>query len=75
MLSPSELRAARAANIKRLEGLGVLDPNCKTCQHDYYPFYRDEWVQGKDGPMGPRHTASDRCRSGKRPHCTCDTCF
>jgi len=23
----------------------------------------------------PRHTASDRCRSGHRNHCTCDTCF
>lgn len=25
--------------------------------------------------FAPRHTASDRCRSGKRAHCTCDTCF
>lgn len=25
--------------------------------------------------IGPRHKASDFCRSGKRPHCTCDTCF
>lgn len=24
---------------------------------------------------GPSHYASPRCRSGKRPHCTCDTCF
>ena len=24
---------------------------------------------------GPDHAASERCRSGKRPHCTCDTCF
>lgn len=23
----------------------------------------------------PRHTASQRCQSGARPHCTCDTCF
>jgi hypothetical protein len=23
----------------------------------------------------PGHTASSYCRSGKRPHCTCDTCF
>lgn len=23
----------------------------------------------------PRHTASARCRSGQRNHCTCDTCF
>ena len=25
--------------------------------------------------FGPRHFASDRCESGKRNHCTCDTCF
>jgi hypothetical protein len=23
----------------------------------------------------PSHNASPRCMSGKRPHCTCDTCF
>ena len=23
----------------------------------------------------PRHDPSPRCRSGKVPHCTCDTCF
>ncbi len=25
--------------------------------------------------MMPPHDASDRCESGKRPHCTCDVCF
>lgn len=25
--------------------------------------------------IAPSHKASDRCMSGKRPHCTCDTCF
>lgn len=24
---------------------------------------------------GPDHDPSPRCQSGKRPHCTCDTCF
>jgi hypothetical protein len=23
----------------------------------------------------PPHRSSPRCRSGGRPHCTCDTCF
>src|SRR5689334_12274676 len=23
----------------------------------------------------PSHDASDRCESGKHPHCSCDTCF
>jgi len=26
-------------------------------------------------PMSPPHDASTRCESGKRDHCTCDTCF
>lgn len=26
-------------------------------------------------PFGPRRLASDRCQSGKRNYCTCDTCF
>ena len=25
--------------------------------------------------MMPPHDPSPRCESGKRPHCTCDTCF
>lgn len=25
--------------------------------------------------MTPRHTARDHCQSGKRNHCTCDTCY
>lgn len=25
--------------------------------------------------MMPYHDASHRCESGKKPHCTCDTCF
>lgn len=25
--------------------------------------------------MMPHHDASPRCESGKRNHCTCDTCF
>lgn len=29
---------------------------------------------GADSMM-PAHDASPRCESGKRPHCTCDTCF
>jgi hypothetical protein len=28
-----------------------------------------------DDEMMPSHDASPRCESGKRPHCTCDTCF
>lgn len=28
-----------------------------------------------DSTFHPSHDASDRCESGKRAHCTCDTCF
>lgn len=31
--------------------------------------------QHRNDKMMPSHTASDRCESGKRNHCTCDTCF
>lgn len=34
--------------------------------------YCDEYG---DDPNMPYHDASPRCESGKRPHCTCDTCF
>lgn len=34
-----------------------------------------ECAAWKPGKMMPNHKASDRCESGKRPHCTCDICF
>lgn len=36
--------------------------NCKTCQEYKREIY-------------PNHFASSNCESGKRNHCTCDTCF
>jgi len=40
---------------------------CSFCDH-----MRADW-----GPGGffPSHTAMRGCESGKRNHCTCDTCF
>lgn len=29
----------------------------------------------RNDSMMPPHTPSERCESGKHPHCTCDTCF
>lgn len=29
----------------------------------------------QNGGFGPSHDASNGCESGKRDHCTCDTCF
>jgi hypothetical protein len=51
--------------IERQEREGTIVRDCAGCQ----VFF--------DNPdaMGPSHKASDRCESGKRSHCTCDTCF
>ena len=57
--------------ISRFEKIGYLDPNCKSCQEIFYPAYR----KGDMSVFAPRHKASERCESGKRPHCTCDVCF
>jgi hypothetical protein len=59
----------RLAMITRWEREGRLDPNCPGCREFY------------DSPklpidvFAPSHKASNGCESGKRPHCTCDTCF
>jgi len=29
----------------------------------------------RNSPMMPSHFASNRCESGKHPHCTCNICF
>ncbi len=51
----------------RLEALGVLVPGCTGCDEHYaHPTF---------DPFAPRHKPSQFCESGKRAHCTCDTCF
>lgn len=32
-------------------------------------------IPGCEGTMYVGHFGSPRCKSGKRPHCTCDTCY
>ena len=54
-----------AIKITRMEKLGLLDPNCLGCAEQY----------ANPNAMAPSHKASERCESGKRPHCTCDVCF
>lgn len=68
------LQEQRDDQIKYLEELGDLSPKCLSCQ-DLYAFYRKQWQPGMSAPMAPRHRASALCESGKRPHCTCNTCF
>jgi hypothetical protein len=58
----------KAEQIRRMEKTGSIVRGCLACREFY------------DAPnpldvFAPRHTASQRCESGKRPHCTCDTCF
>jgi len=57
--------------IATLERAGRLDPTCRGCD-EHYRHYR---AGHEDPPFAPSHKASETCRSGKRPHCTCDTCF
>jgi hypothetical protein len=59
--------------IEKLEHEGRLDPSCRMCNEVFYPALK----AGKEftSIFAPRHKAMDSCRSGKYPHCTCDTCF
>lgn len=34
-----------------------------------------EGCQYPKSGMMPYHKASERCQSGKKAHCTCDTCY
>ena len=60
-------------HIKDLEISGDIDPTCETCIKIFYPNLR----QGVKiyNIFAPRHKASNRCQSGKHPHCSCDICF
>lgn len=43
-----------------------------TCKPEGECAYCDQHCYDE---MMPKHEASPRCESGKRPHCTCDICF
>lgn len=58
-------------HIEYLEMLGSIEKACKYCERELYPQYK----KGNFNVMAPRHKASNRCKSGKKPHCTCDVCF
>ena len=44
---------------------GKQESTCRTCRE----------TQRDPSHFGPYHDASPRCESGKRSHCSCDTCF
>lgn len=57
--------ADKKKEVELLIARGIIDPACKGCAE----FLADP------NAFAPRHKASDHCRSGKHPHCSCDTCF
>lgn len=65
---PRPPERTKAEVIAHMESLGHLDPTCPGCR----VFYAAEHPESH---FAPSHKASRRCESGKRPHCTCDTCF
>lgn len=58
----------RQERIERLEELGTIAPGCASCR-EFYAAVDPAFV------FAPSHRSGARCRSGGRPHCTCDTCF
>jgi hypothetical protein len=66
-IAPFGNSETRAERLKRLEKLGSYDPNCRACEE-----LRDHPTLN---PFMPSHRALSSCRSGGRPHCTCDSCF
>ncbi len=56
-----------------LENKGLIDRFCKTCQEVTIPKLKNG--AKLSDIFVPSHKASNRCESGKHPHCTCDTCF
>ena len=59
----------RAEIVAAMESDGDMVPGCHGCAERYAA----EDPQG--GVFAPRHKASARCESGRRPHCTCDVCW
>lgn len=66
-ISPFGASETRAERIARMEAMGSLVPGCAGCRE----FYEHPRL----APFAPSHRSGARCRSGGRPHCTCDTCF
>jgi hypothetical protein len=66
-IAPFGNSETRAERIARWEAMGTLDPTCSACKE----FYEHPTLS----PFAPSHKPGSHCRSGKRPHCTCDGCF
>lgn len=70
------LQERREAMIARLEAMGHLDPHCRGCE-EQYNHYRTVWdgETVRDSAFAPHHVPSPYCQSGRRPHCTCGSCW
>lgn len=58
----AELQSCEAAVLAQFGKPNPAHPDCSSCVRSS--------VFG-----GPRHEPSKFCKSGKHPHCSCDTCF
>ena len=58
--------------IRECEKVGAIVPGCPGCR-DFYTGVLAGYAFSMI--FAPRHVPSLRCESGRRPHCTCDTCF
>ena len=66
--NPTEASEARIESVIMTTATGdrvLRDRYCEICQP----------AMAGGTKMVPYHDASDRCQSGKRTHCSCDTCF
>lgn len=66
-IAPFGSSETRAERLARWTTLGTYDPECKACEElAAHPTL---------GAFMPPHKPVSTCRSGSRPHCTCDACF
>ena len=62
------LRMRSELELDRAEQEGEIVADCPGCR----AFYEAEDPREV---CTPRHRASRRCQSGRRAHCSCETCF
>jgi hypothetical protein len=69
-LRPSmQPRETRSEALARWEREGFIARDCKGCE-EFYDTPEYPWAV-----FAPRHTASPRCESGSRAHCSCGICW
>mgnify|MGYP006921388292 CR=1 FL=1 len=70
---PEDEEAETPADVlARWELEGQCSPTCAGCKPVYERVARGEFPYGL---FAPSHVPSEACSSGRKPHCTCDSCF